>query len=98
MELFDTDEEKLLASQRWEKNWKDLSGIKKDLSGKIIDGLNIKIINELNLDDSINPKAYELYLKAKLKIFKLQDKNQIPLINKYLKKEYVKNKFLSKFI
>ena len=65
MELFDTDEEKLLASQRWEKNWKDLSGIKKDLSGKIIDGLNIKIINELDHDDSINPKAYELYLKAK---------------------------------
>ena len=65
MELFDTDEEKLLASQRWEKNWKDLSGIKKDLSGKIIDGLNIKIINELDLDNAINPEAYELYLKAK---------------------------------
>lgn len=65
MELFDTDEEKLLASQRWEKNWKDLSGIKKDLSGKIIDGLNIKIINELDIDGSINPEAYELYLKAK---------------------------------
>ena len=48
-----------------EKNWKDLSGIKKDLSGKIIDGLNIKIINELDIDGSINPEAYELYLKAK---------------------------------
>ncbi len=38
------------------------------------------------------------YLKAKLKIFKLQNKNQFALINKFLKKDYVKNKFSSKLI
>ena len=65
MELYDADEERLLNSQRWEKNWRDLSTLKKDLSKRIIDGLNIEFINELDLDDSINPKAYELYLKAK---------------------------------
>ena len=64
MELYDADEERLLNSQRWEKNWRDLSTLKKDLS-KRINGLNIEFINELDLDDSINPKAYELYLKAK---------------------------------
>ena len=62
MELFDTDEEKLLA---WTMG-KELEGFiwhQKRFIGKIINGLNIKIINELDIDGSINPEAYELYLK-----------------------------------
>ena len=65
IELFDTDEEMLLTSQRWEMNWSDLSLVKGDLSKKIIKGLNIKIINELSSENNINPDAYELYLKGK---------------------------------
>ena len=65
IELFDTKEEMLLTSQRWEMNWGDLSLVKGDLSKKIIEGLNIKIINELDNDNSIDPVAYELYLKGK---------------------------------
>ena len=65
MELFDTKEEMLLTSQRWEMNWGDLSLVKGDLSKKIIEGLNIKIINELDNESSIDPLAYELYLKGK---------------------------------
>ena len=65
IELFDTDEEMLLTSQRWEMKWSDLSLVKDDLSKKIIEGLNIKIINELDNEYDIDPVAYELYLKAK---------------------------------
>ena len=65
IELFDTEEEMLLTSQRWEMNWGDLSLVKGDLSKKIIEGLNIKIINELDDDNSIDPVAYELYLQGK---------------------------------
>ena len=65
MELFDSEEEMLVTSQRWEMNWSDLSLVKGDLSKKIIEGLNIKIINELDNDSSIDPVAYELYLKGK---------------------------------
>tara|TARA_B100000963_G_scaffold344622_1_gene347662 strand:- start:12845 stop:14122 length:1278 start_codon:yes stop_codon:yes gene_type:complete len=38
------------------------------------------------------------YLNSKLKIFKLQTKNQFALINKNLKKIFLKNNFLSKII
>ena len=65
MELFDSEEEMLVTSQRWEMNWRDLSLVKGDLSKKIIERLNIKIINELDNDSSIDPVAYELYLKGK---------------------------------
>ena len=65
IELFDTEEEMLVTSQRWEMNWSDLSLVKGDLSKKIIEGLNIKIINELSNENTINPDAYELYLKGK---------------------------------
>ena len=65
IELFDSEEEMLVTSQRWEMNWSDLSLVKGDLSKKIIEGLNIKIINELDNDSSIDPVAYELYLKGK---------------------------------
>ena len=46
-------------------NWKDLAYLKRDLSKKIIEGLNIRIINKLDDDNSIDPVAYELCLKAK---------------------------------
>jgi len=65
IELFDTQEKMLLASQRWETNWTDLSLVKGDLTKKIIEGLRIKIINELDNNYTIDPVAYELYLKAK---------------------------------
>ena len=65
IELYDTEEKMLLTSQRWEMNWGDLSLVKGDLSKKIIEGLNIKIINELDDDNSIDPVAYELYLQGK---------------------------------
>ncbi len=38
------------------------------------------------------------YLNAKFKIFKLQDKNQYALINKFLKKDFKKKNFFSKSI
>ena len=65
IELFDTQEKMLLASQRWETKWTDLSLVKGDLTKKIIEGLRIKIINELDNNYTIDPVAYELYLKAK---------------------------------
>ena len=65
LELFDTEEEMLLVSERWETNWSELSLVKDELTKKIIEGLNIKIINELDSENVVNADAYEYYLKAK---------------------------------
>ena len=65
LELFDTEEEMLLVSERWETNWSELSLVKDELTKKIIEGLSIKIINELDSENVVNADAYEYYLKAK---------------------------------
>jgi len=86
MELFDTGDEKLLASQRWEMNWKDLPILKKNLSKKIIEGLNIQIINELDINNSIDPIAYELYLKGKHTFEKRQKVEDIEIARDFFLK------------
>ena len=58
MELFDTKEEMLLTSQRWEMNWGDLSLVKGDLSKKIIEelkkiGVNLKLITDGDVSGSL---------------------------------------------
>ena len=65
IELFDTKKEMLVLSQRWETGWSDLSMVKSDLTEKIINGLGIDIINELDKKYDVNSTAYELYLKSK---------------------------------
>ena len=65
IELFDTKKEMLVLSQRWETGWSDLSMVKSDLTEKIINGLGIDIINEMDSKYEVNSTAYELYLKAK---------------------------------
>ena len=65
IELYDTEEKMLIISERWETNWSDLPSVKLDLSEKIINGLGVNIINELDNEYVVNSDAYELYLKAK---------------------------------
>ena len=65
IELYDTEEKMLIISERWETNWSDLPSVKLDLSEKIINGLCVNIINELDNEYVVNSDAYELYLKAK---------------------------------
>ena len=65
IELYDAKKEMLVLSQRSETGWSDLSMVKSDLTEKIINGLGIDIINELDNKYDVNSTAYELYLKAK---------------------------------
>ena len=65
IELYDAKKEMLVLSQRWETSWSDLSMVKSDLTEKIINGLGIDIINEMDSKYEVNSTAYELYLKAK---------------------------------
>ena len=66
MEIFDTELSKVVYSNRWQTNWKDLSVIKDDLSKNILESLNIDFLEkvEIELPES-DPVAYEYYLRAK---------------------------------
>ncbi len=65
IELFDMQETMLVLSERWETKWSDLSLVKSELTSKIIDGLSVNVINNIENEYVVNPDAYELYLKAK---------------------------------
>ena len=71
MEIFDTKESKVIYNNRWQTNWSELTSIKDDLSDNILNTLKVEV--NQGQDEhvvSINPDAYELYLKAKHKFEK----------------------------
>ena len=66
MEIFDTELSKVVYSNRWQTNWKDLSVIKDDLSKNILESLNIDFLEKEEIEFSeSDPVAYEYYLRAK---------------------------------
>ena len=71
MELFDTKNDKVVWSNRWQTAWRDLATIKDDLSINILENLNViitKNIEQVNM--ASNPEAYEYYLKGEYKFEK----------------------------
>ena len=87
MEIFDTKENKVVYTKRWQTDWKDLATIKDDLSDNILETLEIKILqdSENQIADS-NPKAYAYYLEAKHKYDKRENKDDIEIARGLLNK------------
>ena len=66
MEIFDTELSKVVYSNRWQTNWKDLAIIKDDLSKNILESLKIEVVEDVEaLLSESDPAAYEYYLRAK---------------------------------
>ncbi len=85
MELYDTKTEKVVWSERWQKNWNELSVIRNVLAENIL--------NELKVDHSADassyaadPAAYEFYLKAKHKYEKRENTDDVEIVRGLLKK------------
>ena len=85
IELYDTKENKVIWSDRWQENWASLSNIKKNLSEGLLAALDTRPVKEIKPNSS-NPEAYEFYLKAKHKYNKLENFNDLELIQGLLKR------------
>ena len=90
MEIFDTKENKVVYTKRWQTDWKDLATIKDDLSDNILETLEIKILqdSENQIVDS-NPKAYAYYLEAKHKYYKREDAGDIEIARELLNRAII---------
>ena len=87
MEIFDTKENKVVYTKRWQTDWKDLATIKDDLSDNILETLEIKILQDPeNQIVESNPEAYEYYLRAKHKYAKRENTDDIELVRGLLNK------------
>ena len=74
MELYDTQTEKVVWSERWQKNWNEFPSIRDVLAENILEKLKVDY-NTASPKIALNPDAYEFYLKAKHKYEKREDKD-----------------------
>jgi len=63
MELYDTKTEKVVWSERWQKNWNEFPSIRDVLAENILEKLKVDY-NTASPKIALNPDAYEFYLKA----------------------------------
>ena len=84
IELYDTQDHKVIWSDRWQENWDNLSSIKGKLSDGLLKALDTKPKEELKFDKT-NNEAYELYLKAQHIYSKRENTNDAELARKILK-------------
>ena len=85
MELYDTKTEKVLWSERWQKNWKEIPQIRDLLSENILKKLSVDYNTDAPSYVS-NPEAYEYYLKARHKYAKRKNKDDIEIVRGLLNK------------
>ena len=74
MELYDTQTEKVVWSERWQKNWNEFPSIRDVLAENILEKLKVDY-NTASPKIALNPDAYEFYLKAKHKYEKRENKD-----------------------
>ena len=87
LELYDTKDSKVVWSNRWQTNWKDLATIKDDLADNILKNLDISIIKNVEqVAVAKNPEAYEYYLKAKFKYEKRENMEDTEIARGLLRK------------
>ena len=87
LELYDTKDSKVVWSNRWQTNWKDLATIKDDLADNILKNLDISIIKNVEqVAVAKNPEAYEYYLKAKFKYKKRENMEDTEIARGLLRK------------
>ena len=74
MELYDTKTEKVVWSERWQKNWNEFPSIRDVLAENILEKLKVDY-NTASPKIALNPDAYEFYLKAIHKFRKRENKD-----------------------
>ena len=74
VELYDTKDKKVVWSDRWQEKWDNMPIIKMNLSDGLLKALDTTSKVERKVE-TINTKAYELYLKAKHIYEKRMDTN-----------------------
>ena len=85
IELYDTKEQKVIWSDRWQEKWEQLSEIKDNLSEGLIAALDVK--NKTSKTGRhYDPDAYEFYLKGKHKFQKFKTESDILIAKDILKK------------
>ena len=85
MELYDTKTEKVVWSERWQKNWIELPQIRDLLAENILEKLKVDHTTEVPSYVS-NPEAYEYYLKAAYKYAKRENIDDTEIARGLLKK------------
>jgi len=85
IELYDTKDKKVVWSDRWQEKWDNLPSIKANLSDGLLKALDTKSKVEQKAD-TINPEAYEFYLKGKYIINKRFGKENMELARQLLYK------------
>ena len=85
MELYDTKNEKVLWSERWQKDWAEIPQVRDLLSDNILKILRVDHDSSNPVHVS-NPEAYEYYLKAKHKYEKLKNVDDLEIVRGLLNK------------
>ena len=85
IELYDTKDKKVVWSDRWQEKWDNLPTIKGNLSDGLLKALDTKPKVTKN-ERTINPKAYEFYLKGKYKFEKRKSKEDFEIAQGLIKK------------
>jgi tetratricopeptide (TPR) repeat protein len=85
MELYDTKSEKVVWSERWQKNWSDFPSIGDVLSENILKILKVDQRSDAQ-KIALNPDAYEFYLKGKHKYEKREYAEETEIARGLLKK------------
>ena len=88
IELYDTKDKKVVWSDRWQEKWDNLPMIKGNLSDGLLKALNITKAIEKRFETA-NPEAYKLYLKAKYNYDNCQNKKDLIMVQKLIKKVLV---------
>ena len=78
IELYDTKESRVVWSDRWQENWENLPDIKYNLSDGLLKALDTKPKAEQK-KETINPEAYEYYLRAEHQFQKRKTADDIEL-------------------
>ena len=86
LEIFDTQTAKVIFTKRWQTQWEKLATIKDNLSSNILETLKIAVNQTQTNKITINPEAYEFYLKGKYKVAKVQSFDDFEIAKDLLKK------------
>ena len=86
LEIFDTQTAKVIFTKRWQTQWEKLATIKDNLSSNILETLKIAVNQTQTNKITINPEAYEFYLKGKYKVAKVQSFDDFEIAKGLLKK------------
>jgi tetratricopeptide (TPR) repeat protein len=86
LELYDTEESKVIWSNRWQESWENLPSIKGKLADNILSALDVSTVQDITKVQTANPDAYEFYLKGEYKYDKRENMEDTEIARGLLKK------------